>query len=135
MKFVSFANINNGDHLSSKNSTKTIPPSINETKPNVVSTNEDKIKNEKPEIRRSMSEAKDLRPLVKQDSKENKRDWFKKQLSINHHYLKDLKMPLNSISHRNALLNIKRYKLKASSCPDIFKNSMVSVNEEEEVSF
>ncbi|XP_046959642.1 monocarboxylate transporter 9-like [Vanessa cardui] len=78
------------------------------------------------------SSKKDNKPLLKQDSKESKRDWFKKQLSINHHYLNDLKMPLNSISHRNAMLNIKRYKLKASSCPDIFKNSMITVNEQEE---
>ncbi|VVC86588.1 unnamed protein product, partial [Leptidea sinapis] len=86
----------------------------------------------KEDIRRTFSEAKDLRPLLKQDSKENRRDWLKKQLSVNHHYLRDLKMPLNSISHRTAMLNIKRYKLKASSCPDIFKNSMVTVNEDEE---
>ncbi|XP_023946560.2 monocarboxylate transporter 14-like [Bicyclus anynana] len=84
------------------------------------------------QIRRSLSETKDNKPLLKQDSKESRRDWLKKQLSVNHHYLKDLKMPLNSISHRNAMLNIKRYKLKASSCPDIFKNSMITVNEQEE---
>ncbi|CAH3898296.1 unnamed protein product [Pieris brassicae] len=124
MKFVSFSNnMNDGDLESRKKSPKT----INETNPN-----KNKIMDEKPEIKRSMSEAKYLRPLLKQDSKENKKDWFKKQLSINHHYLRDLKMPLTSISHRNALLNIKRYKLKASSCPDIFKNSMVTVNEDEE---
>ncbi|XP_041977950.1 monocarboxylate transporter 9-like [Aricia agestis] len=82
-------------------------------------------------LRKSMSESKDV-PLIKQDSKENKRDWLKKQLSVNHHYLRDLKMPLNSISHRNAMLNIKKYKLKASSCPDIFKNSMITFDEEEE---
>ncbi|KAL4704428.1 hypothetical protein ACJJTC_014360 [Scirpophaga incertulas] len=83
-------------------------------------------------FRKSKSESKDDKELVKQDSKENKRDWFKKQLSVNHHYLKDLKMPLNSISHRNAMLNIKRYRLKASSCPDIFKNSMITINEKDE---
>lgn len=84
-------------------------------------------------IRKSFSETKEDKPLIKQDSKESRRDWFKKQLSVNHHYLRDLKMPLNSIGHRNAMLNIKRYKLKASSCPDIFKNSMITVNEQEEV--
>ncbi|CAH2106051.1 unnamed protein product [Euphydryas editha] len=84
------------------------------------------------EIRKSISETKDSKPLLKQDSKESKREWFKKQLSVNHHYLKDLKVPLNSISHRNAMLNIKGYKLKASSCPDIFKNSMITINEQEE---
>ncbi|CAH2037127.1 unnamed protein product, partial [Iphiclides podalirius] len=78
------------------------------------------------------SEIKSTDKIVKQDSKENRREWFKKQLSVNHHYLKDLKMPLNSISHRNAMLNIKIYRLKASSCPDIFKNSMITINEKEE---
>ncbi|CAH2980077.1 unnamed protein product [Chilo suppressalis] len=83
-------------------------------------------------FRKSKSESREDKELVKQDSKENKRDWLKKQLSVNHHYLKDLKMPLNSISHRNAMLNIKRYRLKASSCPDIFKNSMITIVEKEE---
>lgn len=82
-------------------------------------------------VRQSKSE--ESKELIKQDSKENRRDWLKKQLSVNHHYLKDLKMPITSISHRNAMLNIKRYRLKASSCPDIFKNSMITINDKEEV--
>ncbi|KOB68984.1 Uncharacterized protein OBRU01_17348 [Operophtera brumata] len=58
-------------------------------------------------FRKCKSESKDDKELiVKQDCKENKRDWLKKQLSVNHHYLKDLKMPKNSLSHRNAMLNI-----------------------------
>ncbi|XP_013193261.1 monocarboxylate transporter 14 [Amyelois transitella] len=81
---------------------------------------------------KSDEDRNDSKMLIKQDSKENKRDWLKKQLSVNHHYLKDLKMPINSISHRNAILNIKRYRLKASSCPDIFKNSMITIDEKEE---
>ncbi|CAG4937477.1 unnamed protein product [Parnassius apollo] len=72
------------------------------------------------------------KPILKQNSKESRREWFRKQFSVNHHYLKDLKMPINSISHRNAMLNIKKYRLKASSCPDIFKNSMITINEKEE---
>lgn len=92
------------------------------------------IEKDKTVFRKSKSESKEDKELVKQDSKENKRDWLKKQLSVNHHYLKDLKMPLNSISHRNAMLNIGRYRLKASSCPDIFKNSMITIDETEEVS-
>ncbi|XP_035432906.2 monocarboxylate transporter 14 [Spodoptera frugiperda] len=91
------------------------------------------LKNPKRKVmRKAQSETKDDRELVKQDSKENRKDWLKKQLSVNHHYLRDLKMPLNSISHRNAMLNIKRYRLKASSCPDIFKNSMITIDEKEE---
>ncbi|KOB75862.1 Monocarboxylate transporter 14 [Operophtera brumata] len=84
-------------------------------------------------FRKCKSESKDDKELiVKQDCKENKRDWLKKQLSVNHHYLKDLKMPKNSLSHRNAMLNIGRYRLKASSCPDIYKNSMITIDEKEE---
>lgn len=85
-------------------------------------------------FRKCKSETKDDKELViKQECKENKRDWLKKQLSVNHHYLKDLKMPKNSLSHRNAMLNIGRYRLKASSCPDIYKNSMITIDEKEEV--
>ncbi|XP_014354972.2 uncharacterized protein LOC106708027 [Papilio machaon] len=84
------------------------------------------------EVTKLLDSEQKTNKIEKQDSKENRREWFKKQLSVNHHYLKDLKMPINSISHRNAMLNIKRYRLKASSCPDLFKNSMISVNEKEE---
>ncbi|XP_038212152.1 monocarboxylate transporter 9-like [Zerene cesonia] len=143
MKYVSFAsNIHNRDVAIRKSLEANVitqplvknKDEVAENNANVEKTKDDEksIDDQNKAIRRSMSEAKDLRPLLKQDSKDNRRDWFKKQLSVNHHYLRDLKMPLNSISHRNAILNIKRYKLKASSCPDIFKNSMMTVNEEEE---
>lgn len=86
-------------------------------------------------LRKCKSETKEDKEIIlKQNCKENKRDWLKKQLSVNHHYLKDLKMPKNSLSHRNAMLNIGRYRLKASSCPDIYKNSMITIDEKEEVS-
>ncbi|XP_045497460.1 monocarboxylate transporter 9-like [Colias croceus] len=142
MKYVSFASNLFDRDLALR---KTLQPNV-VTQPIVKSKDDVKDNNATAEgtkgegksnddqkvIRRSMSGSKELKPLLKQDSKDNRRDWFKKQLSVNHHYLRDLKMPLNSISHRNAILNIKRYKLKASSCPDIFKNSMMTVNEEEE---
>ncbi|KAG7302535.1 hypothetical protein JYU34_012453 [Plutella xylostella] len=71
-------------------------------------------------------------PVKKQDSKGEKREWLKKQFSVNYHYLKDLRMPKNSIMHRNAMLNISKYRLRASSCPNIYKNSMITINEKEE---
>ncbi|PZC77733.1 hypothetical protein B5X24_HaOG203033 [Helicoverpa armigera] len=121
------------------------PPIVKFTKHTLQRTNSEKYQNndktsdkyelknpEKRVIRKAHSETRDDKEMVKQDSKENRKDWLKKQLSVNHHYLKDLKMPLNSISHRNAMLNIKRYRLKASSCPDIFKNSMITIDEKEE---
>lgn len=125
------------------------PPMVKFTKQLIQRTNSEKYENvDKPSdkyelknaqipqkkiLRKVKSETKDEKELIKADSKENRKDWLKKQLSVNHHYLKDLKMPLNSISHRNAMLNIKRYRLKASSCPDIFKNSMITIDEKEEV--
>lgn len=115
------------------------PPIVKYTKHALQRTSSEKFENkektsDKYELKTPQKPLKKAKPgMVKQDSKENKRDWLKKQLSVNHHYLKDLKMPLNSISHRNAMLNIKRYRLKASSCPDIFKNSMITIDEKEEV--
>lgn len=74
----------------------------------------------------------DCRALKKQDSKGERREWLRKRLSVNYHYLKDLRMPRNSIMHRNAMLNISKYRLRASSCPNIYKNSMITINEKEE---
>lgn len=45
-------------------------------------------------------------------------------------YLRNLKVQRGSITYRGAMLNIHRYRLKASSCPDIFRNSMVTITEE-----
>ncbi|KAJ8729857.1 hypothetical protein PYW07_016895 [Mythimna separata] len=121
------------------------PPMVKYSKHPIQRTNSEKYENtnktsdkyelknpQKRVMRKANSETKDDKELMKHDGKENRKDWLKKQLSVNHHYLKDLKMPLNSISHRNAMLNIKRYRLKASSCPDIFKNSMITIDEKEE---
>lgn len=49
------------------------------------------------------------------------------------HYLRNLKLQRGSITYRGAMLNIRRYKLKASSCPDIYRNSMVTIQDEEMV--
>lgn len=51
-----------------------------------------------------------------------------------HTYLKNIRFRKNSIGYRGAMLNIHKYKMKASSCPDLFKNSMATLAEEE-VSF
>ncbi|XP_026499024.2 uncharacterized protein LOC113402887 [Vanessa tameamea] len=61
-----------------------------------------------------------------------RQDWFSRQIQTDHHYLKDIRVHRNSIMHRGAMMNIAKYKLRASSCPDIYKNSMWSVEEPEE---
>lgn len=45
-------------------------------------------------------------------------------------YLKDLKMHRHSLTYRGAMLNINRYRLRASSCPDIYRNSMTTIAKE-----
>ncbi|XP_054168273.1 uncharacterized protein LOC128965587 [Oppia nitens] len=43
--------------------------------------------------------------------------------------LRNLRLQRGSITYRNAMLNIKKYKLRASSAPDIYRNSMVAIHE------
>lgn len=50
-------------------------------------------------------------------------------------YLKNMRVHRNSIHYRGAMLNTHRYRLKASSCPNIFRNSITSIAKEDKVSF
>uniref|UniRef100_T1IP78 Major facilitator superfamily (MFS) profile domain-containing protein n=1 Tax=Strigamia maritima TaxID=126957 RepID=T1IP78_STRMM len=46
-------------------------------------------------------------------------------------YFQNLRIHRNSITHRGAMLNIHRYHLRASSCPDIYRNSMITISQED----
>ncbi|XP_075973916.1 monocarboxylate transporter 14-like [Anticarsia gemmatalis] len=59
-----------------------------------------------------------------------RQDWWTRQFHTDHHYLRGIRVHRNSIMHRGAMMNIAKYKLRASSCPDIYRNSMWSVEEE-----
>lgn len=59
-------------------------------------------------------------------------NWFATHFHTDHHYLRDIRVHRNSIMHRGAMMNIAKYKLRASSCPDIYRNSMWSVEDQEE---
>ncbi|KAK6623783.1 hypothetical protein RUM44_010639 [Polyplax serrata] len=48
------------------------------------------------------------------------------------HYLKGIRLHRNSVMYRGAMLNIPKYRLRASSCPDIFRNSMTTIAKENE---
>lgn len=61
-----------------------------------------------------------------------RQDWLSKQIGTDHHYLRDIRVHRNSIMHRGAMMNIAKYKLRASSCPDIYRNSMWSVEDQDE---
>nr|CAH7756863.1 unnamed protein product [Callosobruchus chinensis] len=67
--------------------------------------------------------------------------WWLKRNKINHPvashqkklptaYLKDLRIHRLSVTYRGAMLNIHRYRLRASSCPDIYRNSMTTIAKE-----
>lgn len=45
-------------------------------------------------------------------------------------YLRDLRVHRLSLTYRGAMLNINRYRLRASSCPDIYRNSMTTIAKE-----
>lgn len=49
-------------------------------------------------------------------------------------YLNHLRVRRQSLTYRGAMLNINRYRLRASSCPDIYRNSMTTIAIEEETS-
>lgn len=61
-----------------------------------------------------------------------RQDWLTRQFGTDHHYLRDIRVHRNSIMHRGAMMNIAKYKLRASSCPDIYKNSMWSMEDDDE---
>ncbi|XP_060848652.1 uncharacterized protein LOC132928191 [Rhopalosiphum padi] len=45
-------------------------------------------------------------------------------------YLQDIKIHRHSLTYRGAMLNINRYRLRASSCPNIYRNSMTTIAKE-----
>uniref|UniRef100_A0A182PJV0 Major facilitator superfamily (MFS) profile domain-containing protein n=1 Tax=Anopheles epiroticus TaxID=199890 RepID=A0A182PJV0_9DIPT len=47
-------------------------------------------------------------------------------------FYKDMRLHRNSIHYRGALLNTHRYRLKASSCPNIYRNSMTTIAKEQD---
>lgn len=54
----------------------------------------------------------------------------------NSNYFQNMRIHRNSIHYRGALLNTHRYRLRASSCPNIYRNSMTTLaREDEEVYF
>ncbi|XP_013774953.1 uncharacterized protein LOC106459835 [Limulus polyphemus] len=46
--------------------------------------------------------------------------------------LNNLRLQRGSLTYRGAMLNIHRYRLRASSCPDIYRNSMTTLDRREQ---
>lgn len=68
----------------------------------------------KPILKRTVQQAQQSSQL---DAEQNKEHMF-----LNH-----LKVRRQSLTYRGAMLNISRYRLRASSCPDIYRNSMTTI--------
>ncbi|XP_065565100.1 uncharacterized protein LOC136030216 isoform X2 [Artemia franciscana] len=45
------------------------------------------------------------------------------------HLLKDIRVNKRMLTHRCAMLNLPVYRLRASSCPDLYRNSVVTLSE------
>ncbi|XP_018575240.1 monocarboxylate transporter 14-like [Anoplophora glabripennis] len=54
------------------------------------------------------------------------------QQAPHHSYLKNIRFRRNSMGYRGAMLNIHKYKLKASSCPNVYRNSYTTLAFEKE---
>ncbi|XP_055839349.1 uncharacterized protein LOC129907258 [Episyrphus balteatus] len=66
-------------------------------------------------------------------TKKFNRSNLRRNVSIrNSNFLKDMRIHRNSIHYRGALLNTHRYRLRASSCPNIYRNSMTTIAKEVE---
>ncbi|XP_053607101.1 uncharacterized protein LOC128673357 [Plodia interpunctella] len=105
------------------------------TKPVTMSM---KLKLKKKQKKDFESKLEKVRETLLQPIPENKapvisprQDWLSRQLYTDHHYLRDIRVHRNSIMHRGAMMNIAKYKLRASSCPDIYKNSMWSMEDDQ----
>lgn len=90
----------------------------------------------KNESTKSNTNINSVKPKEKLSSKPSKpglpqnMSWFR-QISSDHHYLKDMPLYRNTMMHRGAMMSIpSRYKLRASSLPDIYKNSSWSLDSE-----
>lgn len=86
--------------------------------PNVNDTNDSSTKKNNAAI----SEKK---PQVKSQPKPQQ-GWMR-QISGDHHYLRELPLYRNNMVYRGAMMNIPRYRLRASSMPDMYRNSMWSI--------
>ncbi|KPJ04472.1 Monocarboxylate transporter 12 [Papilio xuthus] len=122
-----------------KNEPAQLPVSVTIKMPNKneLETNKDeKNKERKEKLKNQKSIDKDVNIENSVDKKIKPKlpvqqtNWLSRQISMDHHYLRDMPLYRNTIMHRGAMMNIPRYKLRASSLPDIYRNSMWSLGSE-----
>lgn len=100
----------------------------------VISIPEHEHENSELALRRSrLDSITGLRRLSKSKKPNPHRSNLRRNISIrNSNFLKDMRIHRNSIHYRGAMLNTHRYRLRASSCPNIYRNSMTTIAKEEE---
>lgn len=64
---------------------------------------------------------------VSPEKKPKPQQGWMSQISGDHHYLRELPLYRNNMVYRGAMMNIPRYRLRASSLPDMYRNSMWSI--------
>lgn len=77
--------------------------------------------------------AKDSKMSQQQPQQQQQQNSWFRQISTDHHYLKDVPLYRNTMMHRGAMMSITRYKLRASSLPDMYRNSTWSLYSESDV--
>ncbi|XP_041980699.1 monocarboxylate transporter 14-like [Aricia agestis] len=89
---------------------------------------------EEPNVANGTTTVEDKAKSVKRDSKREiekqpkvSHGWFS-QLSTDHSYFRNMPLYRNTIMHRSAMMNIPKYKLRAASLPDIYRNSTWSLH-------
>lgn len=76
-----------------------------------------------PMVRKASFDDSTLSPTLTQD---NNYSWlYRKKPHTG--YLRNVRIHRNSVTYRGAMLNIRKYKLRASSAPDIYRNSMATL--------
>lgn len=115
-------------------------PEVSKSKQVMMSMKYKLSKKEKERKKEFENKLDKVREKLLQPIPENKpaviqprQDWWARQFQTDRHYLRDIRVHRNSIMHRGAMMNIAKYKLRASSCPDIYRNSMWSVEDEKKV--
>lgn len=103
--------------------------------PAIINMPENDVKSSK-DIRTSAKRLHDSITGIRRLSKSKKptyRSNLRHNISIrNSNFLKDMRIHRNSIHYRGAMLNTHRYRLRASSCPNIYRNSMTTIAKEDE---
>ncbi|KAF7989933.1 hypothetical protein HCN44_008607 [Aphidius gifuensis] len=91
----------------------------------------DDINQTKPEVEKNRNHSShNLNDVDKEEVRTDSLPWLRRQFTTNTHYFKDIRVHRNSVMYRGAVLNLHKYRLRASSCPDIYRNSMTTLAKE-----